>query len=144
MKHLKGFVFVLLIALCMYGYCAIGLPYFIVLTSPNGFEDERLTEVQSLGRFAYGQYTVVSYKLWGNGESVIETNLTGILLGKGTTITVRTGRTESGIHFIEWVLVGNRIYKKTLLGQPEILAEAEKVLQLGRDSFAKEKKKLGL
>ena len=57
-------------------------------------------------------------------------------------MAVLTERQEDGTLVIAWVRKGDRLYKKTLRDHPEILAEAEKVLQLGRDSFAKAKKKL--
>ena len=140
MKRLERLAPGLLIALCIYGYFAVGLPYSIALLSSNSFEDKRLTEVQSLGRFTYGQFSAVKYELQGDNESVSEASFMGLIFGKN--LIIRTTRQESGVYTIKWVMFGSQSYEKTLRDHPEVLAEAEKVLQLGRDNFAKAKKKL--
>lgn len=140
--RLKDFSLALLIALCIYGYFAFGLPYFIVLISSSSFKDERLTKIESLGKFTYGQYTIIKYEFREtmDDETVYEISFMNFIFGKN--MTVQTERQKSGTYTIKWVWVGNRFYEKTLRDHPEILAEAEKILQLGRDSFAKAKKKL--
>ena len=137
---MKRFAFRLLIALCIYGFFAVGIPCFMVLTSPNSFENKQLIEVQSFGRFTYGQFGTVNYQLLENGETVSEMNSMSLFLSKN--MTIKTERQKSGVYTIKWVMFGSQSYEKTLRDHPEILAEAEKVLQLGRDKFAKAKKKL--
>ena len=72
----------LLIALCIYSYLAIGLPYSIARTSSYSFEDEKLTKVESLGRFACGQFSTVKYQLLGTGELVTEMSLMSFFSAK--------------------------------------------------------------
>ncbi len=140
MGRSKRFALELLIALCLYGYLAVGLSYFIARTSSYSFEDEKLTTVKSLGRFACGQFSIIKYEFGRNEETVTEMNFMCLILGKD--VAVRTERQEDGTLVIVWARKGDRLYKKTLRDHPEVLAEAEKVLQLGRDKFAEAKKKL--
>ncbi len=137
---MKRLAFRLLIALCIYGFFAVGIPYFITLTSPNDFEGKQLIGVQSFGRFTYGQFSTIHYRLWENGETVSEMNSMSFFLSKN--IVVRTERQKGGVYTIKWIIIGDQTYEKTLCDHPEILAEAERVLQLGRDNFAKAEKKL--
>lgn len=124
----------------IYCFLAFGLPY---LVTPRSGEivDDQITRVTSLGRFKYGVMGEVHYELWSSGsELVYEINPAQFILCKGS-ILVWTER-ENGIFIIRRVLVGNRSYEKTLRDHPEVLTEAEEILKIGRDGFAKAKKKL--
>lgn len=136
MNRLSSWLGISLLILWIYGFLAFVIPGLLALSPRLEFNDGELVKIRTSGRFSYGSLSIIDYKLKPDGESVDESV---ILL---SNISIKTKRQKDGILVIESVEINTRFYEKTLRDHPEILAEAEKVLQLGRDNFAKAKKKL--
>jgi len=136
MNRLSSWLGISLLILWIYGFLAFVIPGLLALSPRLEFNDGELVKIRTSGRFSYGSLSIIDYKLKPDGESVDESV---ILL---SNISIKTKKQEDGTLIIESVEINTRFYEKTLRDHPEILAEAEKVLQLGRDNFAKAKKKL--
>jgi len=138
MNRLSSWLGISLLILWIYGFLAFVIPGLLALSPRLEFNDGELVKIRTSGRFSYGSLSIIDYKLFSDGGELVRESR---LLGFSET-SVATKKQEDGTLIIESVEMNTRFYEKTLRDHPEILAEAEKVLQLGRDNFAKAKKKL--
>lgn len=119
-------------------------PFWPVVMPENCFENGELIGIESLGRLRHDWFSTISYELMFDKdmELVFEFGALDFLFGKSTVITTRKQK-QTNTYTIEQVQIGNQSYdKKSLDNFPKILAEAEMVLQLGRDKFAQAQQKL--
>ncbi len=128
----------LLILLWIYVFLGFCIPGALALWPRLEFNDGELVKIRTSGSFSHGFLSTIDYTLGRNGTEVVyESRFLGL-----SDISVVTKEQKDGTFVIGSVEMGSQFYIKTLRDHPEILAEAEKVLQLGRDKFAKAKKKL--
>ena len=131
-------LWVLLIILWIYVALTFAMPGAMALLPRYQFEDGELKTIRTSGRFSYSSLSisVIDYSIRpGGGEFAYEQS--GF-----SNVCVTTKKQKDGTLVISSAGVGNQLYEKTLNDHPEVLAEAKRVLRLGRDKFAKAKKKL--
>lgn len=137
MERFSPFLWTSLLILWIYVALGFCIPGALALLPRCESKDGELNEIRTLGRLAQGSLSIVDYEFRPDGgEMVLESKSLGL-----SSICVKT-QLRDDILVISSVRVSRQTYEKTLNDHPEILAEAEKVLQLGRDKFAKAKKKL--
>lgn len=137
MGRFSPWLYSLLVVLWIYVALGFCIPGALALWPRHEFKDGELVKIRTLGSFSHGSLSIIDYELQPKGESVNEERFFGL-----SNISVATEQQKDGTLVMVSVGINNRSYEKTLCNHPEVLAEAKKILQLGRDSFAKAKKKL--
>ena len=108
-----------------------GVGFLSLLFDKNSCEDGVLKEVKFIAGFRRGMLHSIYYTpSFIDGEFVVSSAF------PTHHIIVSTEKQKDGTFKIKFVKTGNRTYEKTLREHPEILKQAEEILELGRKKFA--------